>query len=119
MPGPSRSAVVYDAGCGPCTTFKRVLTFLDPKRRIDFISLADADNEGILDGLPESRRWSSFHLVAPGGAVQSGARALPEVARLLPSGSVASRLMTGSPGGPRLMGWLYCTLSRLHNDCAR
>ena len=107
--------LAYDADCGPCSRFKRVVGVLDSRRRIAPISLARADADGILDGVPASRRHSSFHLVAPDGQVLSGAAAIPALVRMLPGGRIPS-LMLMAPGVPRAVRFVYQTLSRLHDS---
>lgn len=108
--------VAYDAKCGPCTSFKRALGFLDPKRRIAFIPLAVAVQNGSLKQVPPSRRLSSFHAILPDGTVMSGASALPDLLSLLPLGPLFSNYVRSAPGGTRALGWAYATLSRLHGS---
>lgn len=110
-----RFVLAYDADCGPCTQFKRLVGFLDVRRQIDSIPLIQADSEGLLASVPVSLRHRSFHLVAPDGNVLSGATAIPTLVGLLPGGRFASRVMTSAPGGIRTVGFVYAVLSRLHD----
>jgi predicted DCC family thiol-disulfide oxidoreductase YuxK len=48
----SKYILAYDADCGPCTKFRRIVDILDKYERIDFISLTKADEEGLLDNIP-------------------------------------------------------------------
>jgi predicted DCC family thiol-disulfide oxidoreductase YuxK len=111
-----RYLLAYDADCGPCTRFKRAIGFLDSYQRINPIPLTEADSEGVLDGVPPSRRHRSFHLVTPGGGVLSGAAAIPALVGLLPAGRFPARLMASAPGGPRAVKFVYQTFSRLHDS---
>jgi len=45
----SKYVLAYDAYCGPCTKFKRIVDILDKYERIDFILLTKTDQEGLLD----------------------------------------------------------------------
>jgi len=107
--------LVYDAGCGACAMFKGAVGFLDLGHRIEFASLSDAEVGGLLEGIPASRRWASFHMLLPDGRIESGAAALPRLVSLLPSGRILSRVVEGR-GGARAAGWLYSMLSRLHGS---
>jgi len=111
-----RYILAYDADCGPCTRFKRVIGFLDSYQRINPLPLVKADSEGILDRVPVSRRHRSFHLVGPDGTVLSGAAAIPALVGLLPAGGLPSRLMVSAPGGPRVVRFVYQAFSRLHDS---
>jgi predicted DCC family thiol-disulfide oxidoreductase YuxK len=108
-------SVAYDADCGPCTRFIQAVDFLDAYHRVDFISLVEADELGLLDGVPLSRRYRSMHLVSPQGDVWSGADALPTLIRLLPTGSVFSKIITSVPGAMPVASFIYSTFARLHD----
>jgi predicted DCC family thiol-disulfide oxidoreductase YuxK len=108
--------LVYDKDCGSCSRFKRIVSFLDGHKRLDYFSLTEADEQGLLDSVPRSRRHRSFHLVYPGGRVISGSAAVPELVSLLPSGRVASFLISYAPGGKRIVNLIYSTFSRLHDS---
>jgi len=107
--------LAYDAGCGPCTRFRRLVEFFDARRRMTYISLSEADSEGMLDGVRPSLRHGSFHLLLPDGHAMSGAAAIPTLVSLLPGGGIASGAMVSVPGGTRLVGFVYDVLSRLHD----
>ena len=110
-----RHLLVYDDDCGACLRFKRTVSFLDSFRRLEFVSLADAEQRGLLDGIPPVLRFRSFHVISPHGRVSSGADAVPEVLSLLPTGGLVSRVVTSVPGSRRAVGFAYGTLSRLHD----
>ncbi len=107
--------LVYDSDCGPCTKFKRLVDFLDAYHTIDFVTLIDANERGLLDSIPESNRFNSFHLISPNGEIQSGSEALYDLIGLFPLGHHVSKLIVLLPGGKRMTRFLYYTLSRLRS----
>jgi predicted DCC family thiol-disulfide oxidoreductase YuxK len=110
--------MAYDADCGPCTQFKRLVDFLDIYHVIDFVSLADADKLGLLNNMSESLRFKSFHLISPDGDIQSGSEALYDLIALFPLGGHISKLIVLLPGGKRVIRFLYDTFSKLHGTRA-
>ena len=111
----SRYILVYDADCGPCTRFAHVVNILDKNDKIDFISLAKADEKGVLDRIPIVFRYKSFHLITSNGEVKSGSGALLELIRILPGGKVIFPIINYSPAGKHIVGFIYNRLSRLHD----
>jgi predicted DCC family thiol-disulfide oxidoreductase YuxK len=114
MPSTSRHILVYDAECGPCSKFKRALDWLDKYNRLDYVSLTSADEIGLLDSIPISRRHRSFHLISPEG-ISSGSEALPRLISLLPLGKFAASVVRRVPHGLYVMAFLYDTAARLHD----
>ncbi|MDG6926205.1 MAG: DUF393 domain-containing protein [Nitrososphaerota archaeon] len=114
-----RFLLAFDADCGQCTSFKGLVSFLDLRHNLDYISLSDADERGVLQRLPERKRYSSAHLVSPDGTIFSGADAIPRILGLLPGGWLSSRLTGGCGLGRTCVRFLYRTASRLHDtgDC--
>jgi predicted DCC family thiol-disulfide oxidoreductase YuxK len=112
--------LVYDSDCGPCTDFKNMMSFLDPRRRLSFASMAEADELGLLDALPRAVRYKSFHIIAPGQCVTSGAEALPVLIGLLTGGIRIERAAHSIPFGFQAISSVYRVLSRLHDtgSCA-
>jgi predicted DCC family thiol-disulfide oxidoreductase YuxK len=108
--------LVYDSGCGPCTDFRNVVGFLDPRRRITFMSLAEADRLHLLNPIASNLRYRSFHLLAHGKNVMSGAAALPELFGLLPGGKITKRVLQRAPFSFRIVSSAYRALSRLHDS---
>ncbi len=107
--------LVYDADCGPCSIFKSGVDWLDLYNRLRFISLADADEQGLLNSIPRWRRHKSFHIISPGDKISSGANAIPILLAILPFGRFASSLILRFPPGRHIVNFLYSTLSRLHD----
>lgn len=110
-----RYLLAYDADCGPCTRFKRYVEFLDSYGKLDFTPLIEADEKGFLDRVPTALRHRAFHLISPSGEVLSGAKALPTLVNLLPTGTLLSKVMTMVPGGFRATAFVYGVAARLHD----
>jgi predicted DCC family thiol-disulfide oxidoreductase YuxK len=108
--------LVYDSYCGPCTRFRNAVDFLDTKGRINFVGLAQADKDNLLDSIPAARRHRSFHLISPDGTVASGAAALPPLVGLLPAGRTFERVMELSLPVTLATKFIYSTFSRLHDS---
>jgi predicted DCC family thiol-disulfide oxidoreductase YuxK len=111
----SKYVLAYDADCGPCTKFKRIVDILDKYERIDFISLTKADQEGLLDKIPVHQRYKSFHLIFPNGDAKSGSEALLKLIAILPGGKILSPIINYFPGGKKAVQFIYKRLSRLHD----
>jgi predicted DCC family thiol-disulfide oxidoreductase YuxK len=108
--------LVYDAGCGICTRFKRSIDWLDKYNRLEYCSLDKADEIGLLHSIPKNRRHRSFHLISPERELSSGADAIPIVFRLLPLGGLMAFLLCNAPQSQRILNFLYATISRLHDS---
>jgi predicted DCC family thiol-disulfide oxidoreductase YuxK len=111
----SKYILAYDANCGPCTKFKRIVDILDKYERIDFSSLTKADQEGLLDKIPVHQRYKSFHHIFPKGDAKSGSEALLELIAILPGGKIISPIINYFPGGKRTVEFIYKRFSRLHD----
>jgi predicted DCC family thiol-disulfide oxidoreductase YuxK len=111
----SNYILAYDSGCGPCRRFKIVVDFFDVSHQIDFVSLTDADNFGLLNKIPQPQRYKSFHLIFPNGDIQSGAQALLDVISIFPFGHRISKLLMLIPGYKGVIIFLYSALSRSHD----
>jgi predicted DCC family thiol-disulfide oxidoreductase YuxK len=72
----SNYIIAYDVECIPSSRFKHIVDLLDIYEIIDFISLKEADKSGLLDQVPQSIRFKSFHLLNPSGDIKSGPDAL-------------------------------------------
>jgi predicted DCC family thiol-disulfide oxidoreductase YuxK len=111
----SKYILAYDADCGPCTKFRRIVDILDKYERIDFISLTKADEEGLLDNIPVRQRYKSFHLISPKREPKSGSEALLELVAILPGGKIISPIINNFPGGKKGVQFIYKRFSRLHD----
>jgi predicted DCC family thiol-disulfide oxidoreductase YuxK len=112
---PMGYTIVYDSGCGPCTTFRNVVGFLDASYRMEYVGLVEAEEGRKLSSIPPDLRHRSFHLIADDGSVLSGAQALPALFSQLPCGGLVSAAMKSSPLVSRSAGFVYSTLARLHD----
>ncbi len=112
----SRYILVYDADCGPCTRCRHAVDIFDIDQKIDFISLTEADRKGLLDKIPASMRYKSFHLIFPDREeVKSGSDALIKLIAILPGGRVISPIINYLPGGKQIVHSVYTKFSRLHD----
>ena len=108
--------MAYDADCGPCTEFRHAVGALDKYHKLDFIPLTRADQIGLLDRVPASMRYKSFHLIFPKGEkIKSGSDALLDLVAILPGGRVAHPILNYFPGGKRIVHFIYTRFSRLHD----
>jgi predicted DCC family thiol-disulfide oxidoreductase YuxK len=105
--------LAYDTDCGPCTKFKQGVDFLDKYNKIDFLSLNDADSNGMLESVPKDLRFQSFHLIFPDGRVLSGADALLDLIGILPAGIYMTKLIRKIPYHERLIGYIYKRIAQL------
>jgi predicted DCC family thiol-disulfide oxidoreductase YuxK len=113
-----RILLAYDAHCGPCTRFRHFVHFIDSRDEIEFVSLVDADDAGLLDEIPKAERHTSFHLIFPDGNLLTGAAAIPTLLKLLPGGRLLSRVIVSAPGGPLLISIVYAGFARGHDGSA-
>jgi predicted DCC family thiol-disulfide oxidoreductase YuxK len=56
----SKYILAYDADCGPCTRFARVVNSLDKYKKIGFMLLTISDQEGLLDRIPVTIRFRAI-----------------------------------------------------------
>lgn len=108
---------MYDADCGPCTSFKRAVQFLNAARDLRFAPLQVAYRRGLLDRVDVRLRFNTSHLVLPGGDVLSGPEYLPELAAHFPLGGCWRRSLSMTGAG-RAARSLFLTMSRLHGKGA-
>jgi predicted DCC family thiol-disulfide oxidoreductase YuxK len=113
----SRYILAYDADCGPCTRFRHAVDILDRYDKIDFISLTKADQRGLLNNIPDSMRYKSFHLIFPNRQeVKSGSDALIKLVAILPGGRVVSPIINYVPGAKQIVHSIYTRFSKLHDS---
>lgn len=80
------------------------------------MSLTKADENGLLDEIPESIRFKSFHLLSANGDISSGPEALLDLVRILPLGHAISRFIILVPAGKQITKAIYLMFSRLHDN---
>jgi predicted DCC family thiol-disulfide oxidoreductase YuxK len=91
-----------------------MVDLLDAYHQINFISLYEADKIGLLNKIPHTIRFTSFHLICPDGKILSGADGLTRLVAILPLGTPVSKLISKTPGGKYITRFLYNTFSKLH-----
>jgi predicted DCC family thiol-disulfide oxidoreductase YuxK len=111
----SKYILAYDADCGSCTRFRNLVDILDKYERIDFMSLTEADQKGLLDVIPAPQRYDSFHLIFANGEAKSGSEALLELIVILPGGKMLSPTIKYFPRGKQIVRFIYQRFSRLHD----
>src|SRR5262245_53716490 len=111
----SKYILAYDAYCGPCRRFRHIVDILDKHEIIDFISLTNADQAGLLVKVYAPLRYKSFHLIFPDGEITSGPDALLKLIGILHGGKIISPLIDYFPGGKQILRLIYATISRLHD----
>jgi predicted DCC family thiol-disulfide oxidoreductase YuxK len=119
-----RHILAFDDSCGPCSSFKAIVGFLDARGRIEFVPLERAAESELLQDVPPAARFASFHLVAPsssgtgGRDVVSGPEAiLPLLGLLSPSGAVSAKVLGRIPRLQAALAFSYSAVSRLHRGC--
>ena len=78
------------------------------------MSLTIADRERLLDRIPVTLRFGSFHLIAPNGETKSGAEGLLKLIAILPGGKVLSPIINYVPAGKMIVRFVYNRFSKLH-----
>ena len=100
---PSRPAdepvtVIFDDDCGFCRWSVDRLTRWDRHGRIRLVTLRSAEADRLLTGMPDDRRYASWHLVTPDGRIASGGRAVAPLLRRLPGGAPLAAIAQSMPG---------------------
>jgi predicted DCC family thiol-disulfide oxidoreductase YuxK len=94
----------YDAGCPGCRVFARILLAADVERRIRTVPLDSPEADRVLGGMPERKRYGSYHLVV-GDRVTSGAEGmgplLEQASVLRPLGRLVRRSPTARAAAAR------------------
>ena len=107
--------LAYDVDCGPCTRFRHVVDILDKYEKIDFISLTEADQKGLLHKIPVPIRYKSFHLILPNGEAKSGSDALLQLIAILPGVKRIYPIINYFPEAKQVVCFIYKSFSRLHD----
>lgn len=90
-------AILYDSDCGFCKLSARMLSRVDRDERLRFVAIQGEEGRRLLAEMPEEQRLESMHLVTPGGTVVSGGAAAEPLSRVLPVGTVPTRLFRRYP----------------------
>ncbi|TVP57040.1 MAG: DUF393 domain-containing protein [Gemmatimonadales bacterium] len=104
--GASPFVLIFDGACGICQRSVAWIAARDRGDRIEFLPLQSEEVRERFPSIPRSDFEEAMHLIAPGGRVWTGARAVEEVLRLLPRwrlGAWTFRI----PGVRLVAGWVY------------
>lgn len=96
--------------------FKNIISILDRYKRIDFVSLIEADSIGFLDQIPQPIRFRSFHLISFAGEISSGEDAVIDLIELMPLGHTISKIIISVPYSIKLIRFIYSRFSRLQGS---
>jgi len=109
--------LLYDSNCGPCTSFMKIVTGLDFRKKITPISIHGIQAENIVRGfLSTSRLKSSFHVVEisnSGTEVYSAGDGLVRLASYAPAGSLNYTIISRAKPLRQLLRWFYFQATRL------
>ena len=112
----SKHILAYDSDCGPCTKFSHLIDRLDRYDKIDSLPIYVAAKNGLLDKVPQSLHYKSFHLILSDGQVKSGAEGVLQLIAILPMGRITFPFVNYFPGGKHLVRFVYGRLSKSHNE---
>lgn len=119
---PPVAYILYDADCGPCSTFEAIVMRLDVHHNLAAVPLQDRVAHQILkDRMPESEVMKAFHIVqkAPREEVFSGGDALVQLLRFLPLGLFTHWMVIRFAPLEGLVRGLYATAANHRgNACA-
>jgi predicted DCC family thiol-disulfide oxidoreductase YuxK len=90
--------VIFDDDCGFCRWSVDRLRRWDRGDRIRLVTLRSAEADRMLAGMPDERRYASWHLVTSDGRVASGGRAVAPLLRRLPGGAPLAAIASAMPG---------------------
>jgi len=90
----------------PSTRFRNLVDILDKYEKIDFMSLTEADQKGLLDVIPAPLRYELFRFIFPNGEAKSGSEVLLELIVILPGGKMKSSAINYFPGGKHLVRFI-------------
>jgi len=109
--------LLYDSKCGPCTSFMKIVTGLDFRKRITPVSIHEVRAEELVRGLLSSSRLSgSFHIVevtATNTQIYSAGDGLVRLVRYAPGGKLSYAIMSRVKPLRQLVRWSYFQVTRL------
>jgi predicted DCC family thiol-disulfide oxidoreductase YuxK len=83
---PPKHVILYDRDCGFCKWSLDKVLLWDRRGRLRAVAIQSAEGERLLTEMDPERRLDSWHLAGPGGTVTSAGAAAAPLARLLPGG---------------------------------
>ena len=103
-----KATLIFDANCGSCTRFAKMVGRLDLRKNIQFASLYDPKVEARLRPKLGPAYDQSFHLeLHAQGRLVSGEDALEDLARLFPAAAPFGALAFKVPGVKGVPAALY------------
>jgi predicted DCC family thiol-disulfide oxidoreductase YuxK len=93
-PEEPRATLIYDGRCQLCRTSVEWIRARDTRRVFDFLPFQEADLEARFPQVSRAECERAVTLVLPGGAVLSGADALPSVLGELPRWRLLAPLLS-------------------------
>jgi predicted DCC family thiol-disulfide oxidoreductase YuxK len=89
--------LLYDSDCGFCRWCLGKVLAWDRRRELRPVAIQSDEADGLLGGMPNQERLSSWHLIDGGGSVRSAGAAFPGLLRLLPGGAPLAALTARAP----------------------
>jgi predicted DCC family thiol-disulfide oxidoreductase YuxK len=112
--------LLYDSRCGPCTSFMKVVTGLDFRKKIIPISIHGIKAESLVSGLLTTHRLqSSFHIVEVtnlGTQVFSAGDGLVRLVRYAPGGPFFYTVFMKVKPLRQFLRWAYFQSTRLRRE---
>ena len=109
--------LLYDSRCGPCTSFMKMVTKLDFRKRMIPISIHGIQAKKIVQGrLSASRLKSSFHIVEVSDLdtqVYSAGDGLVRLAKYAPGGSINYAIISRVKPLRQFIRWSYFQATRV------
>jgi len=109
-----RYRLLYDGGCGICSSVARWVTWIDVRDRIRIMPVQTSREW--LPGMSDEVAFSAVHVVSPDGRVTTGGDALTALLEALPLGSGLGRLLAGSAALQRAVHAMYGFASEFRGD---
>lgn len=104
--------LLYDGRCGLCRRLARLIGRLDRRGWLALLSFDEPLGAEDLARLPDEKRYSAFHLVAPSGKIRSAEDAVLPTLDLLAGGKEVAAVLRLVPGGERTLRVAYRWVAR-------
>jgi|SRR5579862_2966791 len=118
-PSGLQTFLLYDPNCGPCTSFMKIVTGFDFRKKIIPISIHGREAETLVRGfLSTTRLKSSFHIVEVserGTRVYSAGDGLVRLTMYTPAGVLSYGIISRVKPLRQLVRWSYFQVTRLRN----
>jgi predicted DCC family thiol-disulfide oxidoreductase YuxK len=118
MPDLDRPLLVYDGDCRFCRASARLIATLDRSGRLAFLPMHDERASPFVGWVPESDRFSSFHVIEPTGRAYSRGAAVIATLGLL-RGTVWLGRILRTMRAARLVDLAYALVAALRGRAGR